>query len=139
VFFMLCKASPFRAATTEEVDKLASEADFEFPKDLHLSNEVKEFISNLLQLEPEKRMSANEAKKHPWFTNPCHNLTPTGAFANGEMNDEQKFQLRASINKMIDNKRERENPLTSKKQKKIMALTPARESVIWRRRLQSQG
>jgi hypothetical protein len=36
---MLCKASPFRAETDEEVDRLASEAAFEFPEDIAISPE----------------------------------------------------------------------------------------------------
>lgn len=101
VFFMLCKASPFSAETSAEVDRLASEAAFSFPEDIAISAEgkffpdvlshlvAKSFVTNLLQLEPEKRMSASEALNHAWFRKSLH----TSQVIQKEMNDEQKLMV----------------------------------------------
>jgi hypothetical protein len=42
-------------------------------------------------------------------------------------------QLRESINKVIDVKRE--NPETLKKHRKIMGLVPAKSAALWQRRV----
>eukprot|EP01127_Copromyxa_protea_P019505 TRINITY_DN6352_c0_g1_i2.p1 TRINITY_DN6352_c0_g1~~TRINITY_DN6352_c0_g1_i2.p1 ORF type:complete len:342 (-),score=64.75 TRINITY_DN6352_c0_g1_i2:126-1151(-) len=128
VFFMLCKASPFSAKTASEVDRLASEAAFEFP-DIPISEEAKSFVSNLLQLEPKERMSASEALNHEWFRKPLG----ASQRLKQEMNDEQKSQLRETINSMIDGKRG--NPETLKKQRRIMNLIPAKKAPLWERRM----
>jgi len=145
VFFMLCAASPFHASTQDEVDRLASGASFAFPSHIPLSQEVQDFISNLLQLDAEDRMTAGEARSHRWFNPAHHNLVvieqgvqQSGrvkeelGLGGGPLDDEQQLMLRATINKMIDIKRE--NPAESKKLGKIRQLVNARESALWQRR-----
>eukprot|EP01126_Amoeba_proteus_P056223 TRINITY_DN7046_c0_g1_i1.p1 TRINITY_DN7046_c0_g1~~TRINITY_DN7046_c0_g1_i1.p1 ORF type:complete len:349 (-),score=74.84 TRINITY_DN7046_c0_g1_i1:254-1300(-) len=137
-FFMVCRRPPFNG-DPEEVDRLASEACFDFPDHISLSLEIKDFISNLLQLEPELRQSASEAFRHPWLTKKVTFKVPatlTTVKIESKMNDEEQFMLRKSINKMIDGKRE--NPEEMKKLKKMMKLVPARDSILWQRRSQIQ-
>lgn len=43
--------------------------EFSFPDEPILSDQVKDFISNLLNRDPTKRPSATQCKLHPWLTN----------------------------------------------------------------------
>ena len=53
--------------------KYISEIDVEFPKNVKISEEGKDFIRKLLHKDPIKRLGAakglEEIKEHPWFKN----------------------------------------------------------------------
>lgn len=68
-YFLLTGMLPFDGRTDEETFDLISIGKFKFPSSLFLSNEAKDFITNLLKVDPKKRMSADEALNHPWLLN----------------------------------------------------------------------
>ena len=37
-----------------------------------VTNEAKDLLKRMLQLDPSKRLSASECLKHPWITGECH-------------------------------------------------------------------
>ena len=59
--------------TAEEVLKLV----VPFPRRYWstLSKEAKDFVSSLLQIDPDKRPSASQMQKHPWFARESPPLT----------------------------------------------------------------
>ena len=38
-----------------------------------ISNEAKNLLAGMLQVDPRKRLSASECLLHPWITGTCHN------------------------------------------------------------------
>jgi calcium-dependent protein kinase len=68
-FFLLTGMLPFDGPTDDETFELISIGKFKFPSSQFLSNEAKDFITNLLMVDPKKRMSAEKALNHPWLLN----------------------------------------------------------------------
>lgn len=68
-FFLLTGMLPFDGPTDDETFELISRGIFKFPSSFFLSNEAKDFITNLLMVDPKKRMSAERALSHPWLLN----------------------------------------------------------------------
>jgi len=68
-FFLLTGMLPFDGPTDDETFELISIGKFKFPSSFFLSNEAKDFITNLLMVDPKKRMSAEKALNHPWLLN----------------------------------------------------------------------
>ncbi|KAJ3398462.1 hypothetical protein HDU80_008889 [Chytriomyces hyalinus] len=74
-YFLLCGYFPFSVGAGAGSDFNAGvdrvlRAEFAFePKEywLDISNESKDFISRLIRLDPEERMTAADALKHPWM------------------------------------------------------------------------
>jgi len=52
----------------EEIDRKVALGEYEFPDSIPLSPEGREFVERLLATQPEERMPASEALKHPWLT-----------------------------------------------------------------------
>lgn len=80
VTFRLCGFTPFYAETHKELFEKILHSPFEFPDPewTDISNDgtsyvnvhflaAKDFIGKLLQKEPEKRITADQALKHPWL------------------------------------------------------------------------
>lgn len=68
-FFLLTGMLPFDGPDDVETFELISTGKFKFPSSFFLSNEAKDFITNLLMVDPKKRMSAEKALNHPWLLN----------------------------------------------------------------------
>ena len=71
LYVVLCGSMPFYVSDDGPVDKLYSlikkgkyETSFEWNR---LSDFAKDCISKLLQIDPEKRLTAKMALKHPWI------------------------------------------------------------------------
>lgn len=59
---------PFFATSIAELKKQIAEGKYSLPKQLKLSVEAISFINGLLQFYPDKRMTWDEIKKHPFIT-----------------------------------------------------------------------
>lgn len=70
VYITLCGYPPFNGGTDPQIFDAIKRGTFEFPKAAWAfkSEEVKDFIKCLLRMDPNKRLTANEALKHPWIT-----------------------------------------------------------------------
>ncbi|KAL7544599.1 hypothetical protein ACHAWF_007984 [Thalassiosira exigua] len=67
-YFLLTGMLPFDGPTDEETFDLISACDFGFPaSSIFLSEDAKDFVTKLLEVDPRKRMSAAEALNHPWL------------------------------------------------------------------------
>jgi len=72
-YIVLTNRSPFNQTNLRILFKeiLSCKYNFNHPVWRNISNEAEDFISNLLVLDPNDRMDANEALQHPWLQK-CH-------------------------------------------------------------------
>jgi len=81
-YFLLAGFPPFMGDTLREIVNQITNLDYEFPSpywDL-VSNNAKNFIRGLLTLDPNVRLTSQQALNHPWIQNPgnanLQNLQP---------------------------------------------------------------
>ena len=65
---------------------------YQWPKRLQISQDAKDFVSSLLLLKGDNRMTALEAINHKWLThlNHRHKTTATTTVGKGEINTEEE-------------------------------------------------
>eukprot|EP00301_Raphidiophrys_heterophryoidea_P010623 c15816_g1_i1.p1 GENE.c15816_g1_i1~~c15816_g1_i1.p1 ORF type:complete len:445 (+),score=72.18 c15816_g1_i1:53-1387(+) len=70
VYILLCGFPPFYASSQQQLFENICAARYEFisPHWDKVSIEAKDLISRLLELDPTKRLTANEAMDHPWLS-----------------------------------------------------------------------
>jgi len=68
-YVLLCGYTPFYGENQKQLFDRILKADVEFfsPEWDEVSQEARDFVKNLLQREPTKRPTAEEALQHPWF------------------------------------------------------------------------
>lgn len=69
-YILLCGYPPFYGDTDPEIfaSVRAGRYDFDSPEWAHVSAEAKDLISRLLLLDASKRLTADEALRHPWLS-----------------------------------------------------------------------
>jgi len=69
LYILLAARAPFEGKTDQEIMAkiLTGKYDMSIPQLSKISTEAKQFINNLLQKDPNKRITAEEAINHPWF------------------------------------------------------------------------
>ena len=65
LFFMLSGYLPFNELTNKKLYNKILNGKYNIPKDI--SNEAKDLIKKILEINPKKRIKINEIKEHPWF------------------------------------------------------------------------
>lgn len=84
-FILVGGYPPFRDDDQKKLFRKIKKGKFEFDPDYweFVSDEAKDFITKLLVLDPEKRMTATEALAHPWaFHDELHAINLAGSLAN---------------------------------------------------------
>ncbi|CAD8143741.1 unnamed protein product [Paramecium octaurelia] len=66
LFAMLAGYLPFEDPNTSQLYKKIISGDFKFPK--YISGEAKDLIKNILNVDPQKRYTIAEIRKHCWFS-----------------------------------------------------------------------
>lgn len=71
VFLLVCGYPPFNGDSQERIFKKIKRGKFRFPKEgelggVSLSDSVKNLITDLLQMDPKDRLTADKALEHPW-------------------------------------------------------------------------
>jgi len=96
-FVLLSGCFPFHSDNEETLKIQIIKGNFTFPPEQwnNLSEQAKDFIQNLLQVDPSKRLVAEKALKHPWIQD------------EGVPN---KFNLRTSMESFKNKKRNISNP-----------------------------
>jgi len=69
VYTMLCGCPPFYGDDNPAIYKAIESGVYEWPEDVVVSAEAKDFIGRLLTVDPELRINATDAIQHPWITN----------------------------------------------------------------------
>ncbi len=76
LFQMVCGRLPFTrpediqkkyAVYSELIMQRLLDGDFAFPQEIPLSEELKDLLRNMLNIDPKARMTVKEISKHPWF------------------------------------------------------------------------
>jgi calcium-dependent protein kinase len=69
IYTMLCGYRPFDGENAKEVFSAVETGDYRMGGKNwgNISNDAKDFVSSLLEINPKKRISAKQALKHPWF------------------------------------------------------------------------
>jgi calcium-dependent protein kinase len=71
LYILLCGAPPFYGRNEKEIFAKVINGSYSFRQKVwnNISSEGKNLVQKLLELNPEKRLSAKEALKHKWFKN----------------------------------------------------------------------
>ena len=64
---------PFWGRNNREILTKIIKANIHWPSGINLSQPCKQFIQQLLEKDPRKRLSATEALQHPWLTSEAAN------------------------------------------------------------------
>ena len=69
MYILLCGSPPFFGINEEEIYRKILTCNFTFRHKIwnEISQEAKDLINRLLELDPKKRINANDALNHPWF------------------------------------------------------------------------
>lgn len=69
-YILLCGYPPFNGPSDKDIFFAIKRGKFTFPEEewSGISQEAKDMIKSLLQMDPKRRPSAEEALKHPWIT-----------------------------------------------------------------------
>ena len=69
MYILLSGSPPFDGRTDQEIMSKVKSGKFDFNKKIFelISSESKDLISNLLQIDPKARLTADAALKHPWM------------------------------------------------------------------------
>jgi len=75
LYILLCGYPPFYADTHPRLYQVIQTGKFSFDEEdwANISDEAKDLIVKLLEMDPEKRITANDAKSHPWLTKAATN------------------------------------------------------------------
>ena len=70
LYILLCGSPPFYGTCEEEIFNKIISCDYSFTQSVwkNISQDAKNLIKELLELDPHKRLNANEALAHSWFT-----------------------------------------------------------------------
>lgn len=73
-YMLLCGLAPFSGSDDMEILEKVSMGKFVFEEKhwANISTEARDFVSSCLILNPERRMTSEEALKHPWIVSQCH-------------------------------------------------------------------
>ena len=66
LYTLLCGCLPFEAESTSQVYEKILQGEFNRPD--HLSPEAKSLVESVLTIDPKKRITIEEIKKHPFFS-----------------------------------------------------------------------
>ena len=94
MYILLCGAPPFHGINEEEIYRKILTCNYTFRHKIwsEISQEAKDLINSLLELEPNKRLSAKDALKHPWFK-----LFNVDSFSNKKLNEKNLITIIKNI------------------------------------------
>eukprot|EP00475_Leptophrys_vorax_P041531 TRINITY_DN782_c0_g1_i1.p1 TRINITY_DN782_c0_g1~~TRINITY_DN782_c0_g1_i1.p1 ORF type:complete len:770 (-),score=202.62 TRINITY_DN782_c0_g1_i1:67-2265(-) len=105
VFFMLTGRLPFDGPTRTQVYQAICKGLYEYPEDIELSDNAKDFIQGLLTLDWTQRMTCAQALEHPWIKKGGAAEEEFRSHYFTEMNKQQnKVKLRTAVERMLINK-----------------------------------
>ena len=68
LFVLVTGIMPFKACTVEELNKAILKGKFEFPKNQSLSDELKDLLGKMLEVDVKRRIDSTKILSHKWFS-----------------------------------------------------------------------
>ena len=118
LYILLCGYAPFNGENDEKIIEKIKIGKYSFPKEEwdYVSSDAKDLVKHLLEYNPNKRYSANDALKHPWLIKSNVNIKIDKSFTLRSLVNMKKFHAerklqQAALTYIVNN-------LLSKKEKK---------------------
>ena len=92
---------PFYGNNQSETLEAIKRGKFGWPINVQLSDSCKDFISSLLEMDTDKRLSADEALKHPWIA--LKGAATNTDFGDSHLNQIQLFSTANKLQKILIN------------------------------------
>jgi calcium-dependent protein kinase len=67
IFIMVTGTPPFNGQDDRAIMKAVSKGEYHWPRNLKVSESLKDLVAKLLVMQPEKRLTALQALEHPWL------------------------------------------------------------------------
>eukprot|EP00358_Blepharisma_japonicum_P003847 CAMPEP_0202951866 /NCGR_PEP_ID=MMETSP1395-20130829/34181_1 /ASSEMBLY_ACC=CAM_ASM_000871 /TAXON_ID=5961 /ORGANISM="Blepharisma japonicum, Strain Stock R1072" /LENGTH=231 /DNA_ID=CAMNT_0049660259 /DNA_START=701 /DNA_END=1393 /DNA_ORIENTATION=+ len=95
---------PFYGKTRDEIfNSIQNGLDLSSSDYVLASDEAKDLITKMLQKDPKKRITAEEALNHPWIENRANNKLPDNIVVSGTLDRLSKFNVKSKIEQSILN------------------------------------
>lgn len=103
IFLLVCGYPPFNGDSQERIFKKIKRGKFRFPKSsesggVSLSESVKSLITELLQMQPKDRLTAEDALKHPWI---CGDAAPDAPLPSAVVDALGAFRSKMRLKKAV--------------------------------------
>jgi calcium-dependent protein kinase len=109
VFVLITGKLPFPGRKHKDIFRNITKCRFKFPETILLSDSVKDFIHCLLQVDPTKRFTCDQALAHPWIVHkdaapadPLNEMVLSGLGQFQRQNKLQRAVARIAINHLTD-------------------------------------
>jgi len=99
VYLLVHGYPPFNGDMQEAIFRKIRVGKYKFSRDIPLSNNVKDFISSLLVMDPMKRMTAKQALEHPWIAN--NNKVPDTPIPPAVVQSLNDFRTKCRLKKAV--------------------------------------
>jgi serine/threonine protein kinase len=106
LYVMLAGYLPFEDSTMRGLFEKIEKGQYEFPD--YIKGDVRDLISSMLQVNPVKRITIPEIKKHPWFRvgyneeKPFQKIKVTDDMVKGAVKTEKEVELQDTLDKNND-------------------------------------
>jgi serine/threonine protein kinase len=130
LYFMLFGRPPFNSDNDDELEELVSEGKYSFPTSRPVSDDAKDLVSHLLDVNPLKRYSAAQILEHRWIKAETESVAEQ--LNNIRLSNEEIVLAKNAINKAIDRER-----LKEEKSNTVIAELPVdkpQDSPLWAKR-----
>jgi calcium-dependent protein kinase len=105
VFFMLTGRLPFDGPTKTQVYQAIVKAQYEYPENIDLSKNAKDFIEKLLTIDWQKRMTCAQALAHPWISEGgASDLEFRKGYFEAMNIQQNKVKLRSAVERLLVNR-----------------------------------
>lgn len=76
IYIMVTGSPPFNGNDDRAIMKAVSKGEYSWPRNLKVSDSLKDLVSKLLTMQPDKRMTAIQALDHPWLKSASDTESP---------------------------------------------------------------
>ena len=103
MYLIICGFPPFNANSEDDIFKMVAKGkySFDYPEWDGISPQAKDLISKMLQVDPQHRISAEEALRHPWFKKSLGALTFDKPMAVTTLTNLKRFRAERKLESAI--------------------------------------
>jgi len=107
VFMLVCGYPPFNGRTQDAIFEKIKKGKFKFPSrpagEPGLSEEVKDLISRLLNMDMKQQLSVESALEHPWVTGKAQDVEIPASVIKSLTTFQKQTKLRAAVGRVLKN------------------------------------